>query len=441
MRSSTGSPSTKRTDSPAGDGPGAAGAAFGPTFPPSPPTGEGSGGRGSVPPHLNLPRRPWLLAPACGVLIALCAVLVAWHTSPRADPAGFDLRAAPASPNVDSNSASAAGSDPAQPRQPPAREDGEPHITIGPLRPAPETKAPSGAQSAEPPTIELPPLPPPPGPTEGPRLPPLEVPQSHRDSPRGDDTMTHVTKLGLPIALAAALTAQPLATAGDVEKTPTPEKLAQDIKELKEAQKKSTDEVIEQLKAIRKQLDSAEGVRKDVDALKDAMRSLNSTLAQTQDALKTTQLSAEIKSTELAATQAQMKQLRDDLEKARSQVAKMEDQIKAGAARNDGLTEALADVRQRLADTSRQAARMSEPTGTIHLFNTSAQAASVVVNGRSYQLMPGETQTLANQAVGTVTYAVLGLSPQRTRTLAADRPLDIEVFDLARGPVRTPPAR
>ncbi|HEX5270668.1 MAG TPA: hypothetical protein VFW33_09290, partial [Gemmataceae bacterium] len=106
-------------------------------------------------------------------------------------------------------------------------------------------------------------------------------------------------------------------------------------------------------------------------------------------------------------------------------------------ARCDGLTDAVADLKKQLTDTSRQAARLTEPTGTIHLYNTYTRPVSIVVNGRSYQLEPGETQTLANQSVGTVTYEVLGLSARTTRTLTADRPLDIEVYDLGRGPIKT----
>ena len=256
--------------------------------------------------------------------------------------------------------------------------------------------------------------------------------------------MPQVKMFGLPIALAAVLSGQPLATAGpdDPPKTtPTAEQMAKDIKELKEAQQKSSDALMEQLKAMQKQLDGVPAVRKDVDALKDAVRSLNSTLAQTQDALKTTQLNLDIKTTEQSATQTQLKQLRDDLDKARAQMGKMQDQITAHSARCDGLTEELTDLRKKLNDTSRQAARMVEGTGTIRLYNTYSRPVSIVVNGRSYQLDPGESNTLSNQPVGPVSYEVLGLSPRTTRTLTADRPLDVEVFDLARGPVKTPPPR
>ena len=47
--------------------------------------------------------------------------------------------------------------------------------------------------------------------------------------------MTHLKTVAFPIALAALLSAQPLATAGDVEKKT--EQTAQDLKEIKEGLK------------------------------------------------------------------------------------------------------------------------------------------------------------------------------------------------------------
>src|SRR5262245_43932266 len=109
MRSSTGLPSTKKTEANTPQaGPGVAGATLGPAC---------ARARSEIPPHLRLPRRTWLLAPACGVLVALCAVLAGWHAPGRPDPAGFDLRAGTASSNVDSNSATGAGADSVPPAQ------------------------------------------------------------------------------------------------------------------------------------------------------------------------------------------------------------------------------------------------------------------------------------------------------------------------------------
>src|SRR5688572_22711830 len=57
---------------------------------------------------LPLPGRPGALVLSCVLVVAFCAVLAAWGDRPARDPAGFDLRAAADSSNVDSNSAKAA---------------------------------------------------------------------------------------------------------------------------------------------------------------------------------------------------------------------------------------------------------------------------------------------------------------------------------------------
>jgi hypothetical protein len=448
MKSSTGLPSTKRTDLAARARPLAKGVAFGLALA----RGALQGNRPEVPPHLHLPRRTWLFAPACGVLIASCAVLAAWHTSSRLDSSGFDLRIAPTSFNVDTNSAGAVDAVPAPPPRPTldtsraGQEDsGSPQFRIGPVSPKPSAPPTEGAPRGESPVIDLPPLGPPPVPapdapplTMGPLLPPAEHSESLRDLQRGDITMPQMKKMfGLPIALAAVLTGQPLAMAAPEDppkSAPTAEQMAKDIKELKESQKTSSDALMEQLKILHEQLRSVEGLRKDVDGLKNTVQSINVAMELTTQSLKA-------KSAEVAEAQATLKQLRDDLEKARAQAGKMQDQITAHAARCDGLTEELTDLKKRLSETSRQAARMVEGTGTIRLYNTYGQPVSIVLNGRSYQLNPGESHTLSNQPIGPVSYEVLGWSAKTTRNLTADRPLDIEVFDLARGPVKTPPAR
>ncbi len=247
--------------------------------------------------------------------------------------------------------------------------------------------------------------------------------------------MAFLKTLRLPVALAAVLSAHPLVTAGDtqaVEKQPTLEQTAKDVKELKEAQKKSTDALMEQLKAIQAKLDNVDRVRRDLETLKSTVESLNTTLTLSLQ-------NAKAKATELAETQATLKQVRADLDSARAQAGKLRDQVTDQMARCDGLTDQIAQLNKKVADGSRQAARLTEPTGTIRLFNTYGLPVSIVVNGRSYHLDPFETRTLAPQPVGPFTYEVLGLAPPTTATLTADRPFDVEVFDLARGPVKTMP--
>jgi hypothetical protein len=420
MTWSTASPSTRRTES-VRAGPGAAGAAPGPAF------ARALLRRAEIPPHFRLPFRTWLFAPACGLLVALCAVLAAWHGPSRPGLAGIDLRAAPACPNVDNNSASAAGAgSPSPPRQPldtprgaPAEPD-QPRVIIGPL---------GGQQSAEPPLSApamaddgLPPLPPAP--------PPPKAHESRLDPHRGDSTMLRLMTIRLPFALAAVLAAQPL-TAGDVEKPVTLEQTAKDVKELKEAQKKAADEVLQQLRAIQDQLKGMEGVRKDVDALRGTIQNVTREL----------ELSAQMHNRnggDLTELRGQVKQLHDDLDRARAHAGKLEQELTNQAARCDALTRDLAALRRQASDGSRQSARLADTSGTIRLYNTFGAPITVVVNGRAYRLEPGETHTLSSQPLGAITYEVLGIQPPRTVTLTAERPLDIEVFDQSRGPVRTP---
>jgi hypothetical protein len=209
--------------------------------------------------------------------------------------------------------------------------------------------------------------------------------------------------------------------------------MARDIKELKEGQKKTSDALMDQLRIIQDQLRSMEGLRKDVEGLKTTVQAINTALE-----LMAQQLRA--KSKDLEETQAALRQVRDELERTKAETGKMHDDIKAKySARCDALTEAINNLKQQMSESTRQAARMTEGTGTIRLFNTYAQPVSIVVNKRSYQLDPGASFVLANQPVGQVTYEVIGLSAPVTRTLTPDRALDIEVYDLTRGPVRTPP--
>ena len=75
--------------------------------------------------------------------------------------------------------------------------------------------------------------------------------------------------LALPITLAAALTVAPLATAGPGDDNPktSADQLSKDMKELKES-----------LDKLREQLKSVEGVRRDVDILKDTVKKMDVTL-------------------------------------------------------------------------------------------------------------------------------------------------------------------
>jgi hypothetical protein len=226
---------------------------------------------------------------------------------------------------------------------------------------------------------------------------------------------------GLPFALAAALTLKPVAAAGDVEKTPTPEQAARDLKAL-----------TEQLKTLNEQLKALPELRRDVSVLTEKMQGINREL----------DLSAQAHNRagqDVLELRAQVKQLRDELDRARAFAGKIEEEVRRQAARCDGLTDQLAQANKKLAETSRQAARMTEPAGSIRLYNTDFRPVEIRVDGRVHVVQPNAEVVLDAQPVGPHEYEVFALGVRHNFTLAADRPMEIEVYNLARGPVRTPP--
>jgi hypothetical protein len=64
----------------------------------------------------------------------------------------------------------------------------------------------------------------------------------------------------------------------------------------------------------------------------------------------------------------------------------------------------------------------------IRLRNTYPIPVSIVVNGLSYQLAPGETYVLNQQTPGNFTYEVLGIQQPKTVVLAPNETLTISVF-------------
>ncbi len=242
--------------------------------------------------------------------------------------------------------------------------------------------------------------------------------------------MTHLKNLGLPIALAALLSAPPLATAdgpGDPPKpTPTLEQTAKELKELKEGQEKSTKQLLERLDKIQDQLKPVEGLRKDVDGLKESVQNINRELTLLGQAHNRTDQ-------DLIELRTQLKQAREDLARVRAEAGKMQDQIADLSATSDGHNARISKLEKK----SQESATLTLP-GTIRLFNTSGQPVTILVNGVPYPVDPGKTRELRWPLVGPSTYEVQGVTAERKFTLTADKPFDIEVFDPAVGPVKTP---
>jgi len=107
--------------------------------------------------------------------------------------------------------------------------------------------------------------------------------------------------------------------------------------------------------------------------------------------------------------------------------------------RMDRLQRDLGDLRSQMSNLERKSFQAG-PTGTaspaggrIILRNTYPQQVSIIVNGRSYQLLPGEAHVLDNQPLGTFTYEILGgptgvIQARVDRSLTADKPFEITVY-------------
>jgi hypothetical protein len=67
------------------------------------------------------------------------------------------------------------------------------------------------------------------------------------------------------------------------------------------------------------------------------------------------------------------------------------------------------------------------PLSHVEMVNTYAQPVSIVVNGRSYQLAPGERRLSDAIPAGSFTYEVLGVTPPVIRTVAADKTFTVWV--------------
>ena len=69
----------------------------------------------------------------------------------------------------------------------------------------------------------------------------------------------------------------------------------------------------------------------------------------------------------------------------------------------------------------------SAATGRIRLVNTFLDPMTIVVNGRAYQVAPGDTRLVEAVPAGTFNYEVLGVQPRVDRTLAANETFTITV--------------
>jgi outer membrane murein-binding lipoprotein Lpp len=157
------------------------------------------------------------------------------------------------------------------------------------------------------------------------------------------------------------------------------------------------DELLRQLKDVKAAAESLKDVRADLERLNKRLDDGSSVVNERIDRVRSA----------IRGLDDRIKQLEHDVDALRAQ-ASTSNRVSGYAGLGNGTA--------------------PPPTGTIRLRNSFPDQVSVVVNGQSYQLLPGETQVLPNQPAGPFTYEVLGIQAPRTVTLAPSERFTITVY-------------
>jgi hypothetical protein len=195
--------------------------------------------------------------------------------------------------------------------------------------------------------------------------------------------------LGLSAFLATALTAVPVRADTDTPKLTDSQKLDQLVEQCKEIQKSlaTLDTIKQDLKTLQSRTEKLE---ERVNALHSHLNSIVQANKETADALN-----------------ERIRRLEADLEALRGQLG----------------------PQTRVSGYGPTAAPAAPPApGTIRLRNTYPGLVSIVVNGTSYELAPGDTRDLPGQPAGPFTYEVLGIQPLKTVALGPKDSFTITVF-------------
>jgi hypothetical protein len=152
-----------------------------------------------------------------------------------------------------------------------------------------------------------------------------------------------------------------------------------------------------------------------------------------------------------AAGNGEMKRISESLESIVAELKGMRTDLNAGAAGNQaqlrGLNEKIASLEKAMT-AMRDQIKFYQPapapaptpgTGTtitdklplvgrIRLRNDFVNPVSVVVNGKSYRLDPGQSDTLNNIPAGPFSFEIIGIQGRKQETLAANETYTITVF-------------
>jgi outer membrane murein-binding lipoprotein Lpp len=189
--------------------------------------------------------------------------------------------------------------------------------------------------------------------------------------------------LALPVLLAVALTVR--AAPGDSDT-------------LKQTDSQKIEEILRQMQALKTTVENLDKLREDLKKLEGKEERHNDTISTRIDELKGS----------IGGLEGRIKQMESTIEAMRAQTS-TSNRISGYAGAGTG-------------------APPPPPMGTIRLHNTFPDQVSVVVNGQSYQLLPGDTQVLQNQPAGPFTYEVLGIQAPKTLNLAPNERFTITVF-------------
>ncbi|HEV3085040.1 MAG TPA: hypothetical protein VGY66_35095 [Gemmataceae bacterium] len=212
--------------------------------------------------------------------------------------------------------------------------------------------------------------------------------------------MTRTWKLiGLNTLLAAMLAAAPVLADDASKSTDKPDELQKQLRELKTSLAEVKTSVAE------------------MKAIKDSVEKMNEVL----ESMKT--LPGDVKNfrsdynTEIQAAKREISDLREEVRRLKSDVESLR-KTPTNAARESGFAPGMTGPGVN-----------PVPTGRVQLSNTWSAPVSVIVNGRSYPVLPGEVKFTEPIPAGTFSYEVVGITlPNNVRTLVAGETYRISVF-------------
>lgn len=213
------------------------------------------------------------------------------------------------------------------------------------------------------------------------------TPPSVRRPPPGDSTMLSTwKKLGLHTLLAAALTTAHGRAQVDGNKSDA-------NKDANKAEMQKLEDIQKQLDRLNKSMTEVQSSLSALDSFKDSMRE-----SRTRSDL---------------ALQNALSDLRSEIEKLKTDVAALRSREPASQSRTSGFL-----------STDPGAAAKG---GHVVMFNTYPSEVAVVVNRKTYYLAPGETRISDEIPPGAFTYEVLGVTPQRARSMSPSESFMVHV--------------